>query len=35
MRRTILAAAKGGCTKSTTAVNVAAGFALAGRKVGL
>ena len=35
MRRMIFAAAKGGTGKTTTAVNVAAGFALMGRKVAL
>lgn len=35
MRRMIFAAAKGGTGKTTTAVNVAAGFALAGKRVAL
>lgn len=35
MRRMIFAAAKGGTGKTVTAVNVAAGFALAGRRVAL
>jgi len=35
MRRMIFAAAKGGTGKTTTAVNVAAGFALSGKRVAL
>ena len=35
MRRLILGAAKGGCGKSTTAINLAAGFALGGARVAL